>query len=89
MIIELDLTETQKKALDFYTMDFVFDITSMTLGRANQQIDIIIETAVQEFLKNNEPIPNSKEEIVAKAFELGYVKTAKIRVEEREKEEEA
>jgi hypothetical protein len=50
--------------------------------RARIAIEEIVQLAVQKFLEAGQSIPGSKDEIVAAAFDNGWIKTAAQRNEE-------
>ena len=70
------LTETEKKGMDYVALDPQDWVENVMKERARTAVDEIVKIAVEKFLAVGQSIPGSKEEIVAAAFENGWVKTA-------------
>lgn len=80
------LTETEDLAMQFAAKDTQDWIDNVVHERARIAIDEIIKISVEKFLEAGQNIPGTKDEIVAAAFQNGWVKTA-LQVSEEEQQE--
>lgn len=71
------LTETEKLAMQNIAYDVQDWIDNAVHERARLSINNIVKIAVEKYLELGQTIPGSKEEIVAAAYENGWIKTAK------------
>lgn len=85
MIINVELSPAQEKAIAWAETDFEFLISSQIIGKANGWVDEIVSAEVERKLAAGEPITGSKEDIVVAA----NIKTAAERAAEREAEARA
>ena len=69
-------TETEDLAMQFAAADVNDWIQNAAHERARIAIDAVVKIAVDKFLEAGQTIPGSREEIVAAAYENGWVKTA-------------
>lgn len=72
----INLTQTEDSALSYVTTSQLDWIENAVKERCRHAIEDIVQLTVQKCLETNTQIPGSKEEIVALAFEQGWVKTA-------------
>jgi|DEB3_MinimDraft_2_1074329.scaffolds.fasta_scaffold24097_2 hypothetical protein len=70
------LNDTEQKAMEFVAFDVNEWIQHAAHERARVAIDEIVQLAIQKFLEAGESIPGSKDDIVATAFDRGWIKTA-------------
>jgi len=84
MNYQITLTAAEDAALSYAALSQDDWIQNAVHERCRIAIDDIVKIAVENFLAVGEPIPQSKEAIVARAFELGVVKTAAQRQAEFE-----
>jgi|688.fasta_scaffold214301_2 hypothetical protein len=75
-------TATEDLAMQYAAASVDDWIQNAAHERARIAIDEIVAVAVQKFLEAGQSIPGSKDEIVAAAFDNGWVKTAAQRNEE-------
>lgn len=78
------LTNTEDQALSFVALSQQDWIDNVVKNRARIAIDEIVKIAVEKYIEVGESMPGSKDEIVAAAFERGWVKTAADRNAEAE-----
>ena len=78
------LTDTEDQALSFVALSQQDWIDNVVKNRARIAIDEIVKIAVEQYIAVGESMPGSKDEIVAAAFERGWVKTAADRNAEAE-----
>ena len=78
------LTNTEDQALSFVALSQQDWIDNVVKNRARIAIDEIVKIAVEKYIEVGESMPGSKDEIVAAAFERGWVKTAAARNAEAE-----
>ena len=78
------LTNTEDQALSFVALSQKDWIDNVVKNRARIAIDEIVKIAVEKYIEVGESMPGSKDEIVAAAFERGWVKTAAVRNAEAE-----
>ena len=72
----IEYTETENMAMNYVSLSADEWIQNAAHERARIAIEEIVQIAVQKFLAAGQSIPGSREEIVAAAFENGWVKTA-------------
>jgi hypothetical protein len=77
MTYSIELTETEKKAMEYIAYDVQDWIDNAVKERARIATEEIIKIAVGKFLENGQSIPGSKEEIVSAAYSNGWVISAK------------
>lgn len=82
----ITLTQTENDALAYAALSQDDWIQNAIHERCRVAIDEIVQIAVTNFLAVGEPIPATREAIVARAFELGLIKTAAQRQAEAEAE---
>lgn len=80
----IELTETEKAALEYVAYDAKEWIQHSAKERARLAIEDIVKIAVDKFLEAGQTIPGSKEEIVATAYENNWIETAKDRTDNSE-----
>jgi hypothetical protein len=73
----IELTETEKLALEYVAYDPQEWIENAAKERARIATEVIIKLAVDKFLEAGQTIPGSREEIVAAAYNNGWIQTAK------------
>jgi hypothetical protein len=78
------LTNTEDQALSFVALSQQDWIDNVVKNRARIAIDEIVKIAVEKYIEVGESMPGSKDEIVAAAFERGWIKTAAVRNAEAE-----
>lgn len=78
----INYTTTEDKAMQYAAASVDDWIQNAAHERARIAIEEIVALAVQKFLEAGQSIPGSKDEIVAAAFDNGWVKTAAQRNEE-------
>jgi hypothetical protein len=83
--ITITLTDTQYKGLEYAALSPEEWAINAVTERCRIANDEIIQLTVQHCLDNGEPIPLTREEIVAHAFEHGVVKTVAVIQEESKK----
>jgi hypothetical protein len=72
----INYTDTEDKAMQYVAASVDDWVQNAAHERARIAIDEIVQIAVQKFLEAGQSIPGSKDEIVAAAFNNGWVKTA-------------
>lgn len=77
----IELTETEKLALEYVAYDPQDWIENVVKERARISTEEIIKIAVNKFLEAGQTIPGSREEIVAAAYSNGWIQTAKDRTD--------
>ena len=75
------LTDTEKLAMEYIAYEPQDWVENAMKERARIAIDEIVKIAVDKFFEINESIPGSKDEIVADAYERGWVETAKYKMD--------
>jgi len=80
----VSLTNTEDQALSFVALSQQDWIDNVVKNRARIAIDEIVKIAVEKYIEVGESMPGSKDEIVAAAFERGWIKTAAVRNAEAE-----
>ena len=78
----ITLSETEKLAMEYVAYDVKSWIENVAHHRAGIAIEDLYRIAVDKYLENNIQIPSTKEEIIAGAYENGWVKTAKQKTDE-------
>lgn len=84
MNYQVTLTPTEDAALSYAALSQQDWIDNAVHERCRLAIDEIVKGAVQKCLEEGIQIPGSKDDIVALAFEKGWVKTAAVRQAEFE-----
>jgi hypothetical protein len=80
----VSLTNTEDQALSFVALSQQDWIDNVVKNRARIAVDEIVKIAVEKYIEVGESMPGSKDEIVAAAFERGWIKTAAVRNAEAE-----
>ena len=75
----ITLSDTQAKAFEYDARSVQQWIQYAAEGRANIAVDEIVNLAIQKFLELGQSIPGNKDDIIAAAFENGWVQTAEDR----------
>jgi len=78
------LTNTENQALSFVALSQQDWIDNVVKNRARIAIEEIVKIAVEKYIEAGESMPGSKDEIVATAFERGWIKTVAVRNAEEE-----
>ena len=73
----IELTETEKLAMEYIAYDPQTWVENAMKERARLATEEIVKIAVDKFLEANQTIPGSREEIVAAAYENNWIQTAK------------
>ena len=76
MNYKITLTDTEDKALAYAAASQQDWIDNVIHNRCRIAIDDIVKIAVDKFLAVGESMPGDKDQIVAIAFERGWIKTA-------------
>ena len=76
MDYKITLTDTEDKALAYAAASQQDWIDNVIHHRCRIAIDDIVKIAVDKFLEAGESMPGDKDQIVAIAFDRGWVKTA-------------
>jgi hypothetical protein len=84
----ITLTDTEDKALAYAAASQQDWIDNVVHNRCRIAIDDIVKLAIDKFIAAGESMPGNKDQIVAIAFERGWVKTAAQRNEEAQAEME-
>jgi len=77
----IELTETEKLAMEYVAYDPQTWVENAFKERARIATEEIVALAVQKFLAANQTIPGSKEEIVAAAYSNNWIQTAKYKTD--------
>jgi hypothetical protein len=77
----IELTETEKLAMEYVAYDPQDWVENAMKERARLAIEEIVKIAVDKFLEANQTIPGSREEIVAAAYTNNWIQTAKYRTD--------
>jgi hypothetical protein len=77
----IELTETEKLAMEYIAYDTQDWIQHAATERARLATEDIVKIAVDKFLAANQTIPGSREEIVAAAYTNNWIQTAKYRTD--------
>lgn len=78
MIYTIELTETEKLAMEYIAYDPQEWVENAMKERARLAIDEVVKIAIDKFLEAGQTIPGSKEEIVAAAYANEWIQTAKF-----------
>ena len=81
MTYTIELTLTEKLAMEYIAYDPQDWVKNAMKERARLAIEDIVKIAVDKFLEIGQAIPGSKEEIVAAAYENNWIQTAKDRTD--------
>ena len=77
----IELTETEKLALEYVAYDPQDWVENAMKERARLATEEIVKIAVDKFLEAGQTIPGSREEIVAAAYANNWIQTAKYRTD--------
>lgn len=77
----ITLTDTEKLAMEYVTYDPQDWVENAMKERARIAIEEIVKIAVDKFLEAGQTIPGSREEIVAAAYNNGWIQAAKDKIE--------
>ena len=77
----IELTETEKLAMEYIAYDPQTWVENAMKERARLATEDIVKLAVEKFLEANQTIPGSREEIVAAAYTNNWIQTAKYRTD--------
>jgi hypothetical protein len=77
----ITLTDTEKVAMEYIAYDPQDWVENAFKERARLAIDDIVKLAVDKFLEAGQPIPGSRDEIVAAAYSNGWIQTAKYKTD--------
>jgi len=77
MIYSIELTETEKKAMEYIAYNPQEWVENAMKERSRIAINEIVKIAVDKFLEAGQSTPATKEEIVDTAYANGWIKTAK------------
>jgi hypothetical protein len=77
----IELTETEKLAMEYIAYNPQMWVENAMKERARIATEEIVKIAVEKFLAANQTIPGSKEEIVAAAYTNNWIQTAKYRTD--------
>lgn len=84
MIYQIELTETEKKAMEYIAYDVQEWINNVVKERARIATDDIVKLSVEKFLESGQSIPGSKDDIVAAAYSNNWIETAKQKTDSLE-----
>ena len=77
----ITLTNTEKSAMEYVAYDPQEWIENAAKERSRIAIEEIVKLAVDKFLEAGQPIPGSRDEIVAAAYSNGWIQTAKYKTD--------
>ena len=77
----ITLTETEKLGMEYVAYDPQNWVENAMKERARLAIEDIVKLSVDKFLEAGQTIPGSREEIVAAAYNNGWIQTAKYRTD--------
>ena len=77
----ITLTNTEKSAMEYIAYDPQEWIENAAKERSRIAIEEIVKLAVDKFLEAGQPIPGSRDEIVAAAYSNGWIQTAKYKTD--------
>lgn len=77
----IELTETEKLAMEYIAYNPQDWVENAMKERARIATEEIVKLAVDKFLTTGQPIPGSREEIVAAAYANDWIQTAKYRTD--------
>jgi hypothetical protein len=72
----IELTDTQDLAFDYVTAFKQDWVDGFIKHRCNKAIDDIVRVATEKCFETNTQVPATKDELVALAFQEGWVETA-------------
>jgi hypothetical protein len=75
------LTDTEKLAMEYVAYDPQDWVENVFKERARLAIEEIVKLAVDKFLEAGQPIPGSRDEIVAAAYANDWIQTAKYKTD--------
>ena len=75
------LTDTEKAAMEYVAYDPQDWVENVFKERARLAIEEIVKLAVDKFLEAGQPIPGSRDEIVAAAYANDWIQTAKYKTD--------
>jgi hypothetical protein len=75
------LTDTEKAAMEYVAYDPQDWVENVFKERARLAIEEIVKLAVDKFLEAGQPIPGSRDEIVAAAYTNDWIQTAKYKTD--------
>jgi hypothetical protein len=75
----ITLTDTEKMAMEYIAYDPQDWVENIFKERARLAIEEIVKLSVDKFLELGQPIPGSREEIVAAAYQNDWIQTAKFK----------
>ena len=77
----ITLTNTEKSAMEYIAYDPQEWIENAAKERSRIAIEEIVKLAVDKFLEAGQPIPGSRDEIVAAAYTNDWIQTAKYKTD--------
>jgi hypothetical protein len=77
----ITLTDTEKAAMEYVAYDPQDWVENAFKERARLAIEDIVKLAVDKFLEAGQPIPGSRDEIVAAAYSNGWIQTSKYKTD--------
>ena len=77
----ITLTNTEKSAMEYVAYDPQEWIENAAKERSRIAIEEIVKLAVDKFLEAGQPIPGSRDEIVAAAYVNDWIQTAKYKTD--------
>ena len=77
----ITLTDTEKAAMEYVAYDPQEWVENAFKERARLAIEDIVKLAVDKFLEAGQPIPGSRDEIVAAAYSNEWIQTAKYKTD--------
>jgi hypothetical protein len=77
----ITLTNTEKLAMEYVAYDPQTWVENAFKERARIATEEIVKIAVDKFLEVGQPIPGSREEIVAAAYSNDWIQTAKYKTD--------
>ena len=77
----ITLTEIEKLAMEYVAYDPQDWVENAMKERARIAIEEIVKLAVDKFLEAGQPIPGSRDEIVAAAYANDWIQTAKYKTD--------
>jgi hypothetical protein len=72
----ISYTQEQELAMQYVTASVDEWLQNAAHERARLAVDEIVQLSVQKFLTTNQPIPQTKLEIVSAAYANGWIETA-------------
>jgi hypothetical protein len=77
----ITLSETERLAMEYVAYDVKDWISNVAHHRASVAIDELYRIGVDKYLENGIAVPGTKEEIIAGAYENGWIQTAKYKTD--------